>query len=77
MSHILKNKKYELCFWRVPLSIKLQPKKKKGTILWPLVRMFWGSMSSDCFGGFLDQITMGKKGTVDWQLVAMFGGLVP
>ena len=34
---------------------------KKGTVLWPLVGMFGGSMSSDCFGGFLDQITTRKK----------------
>jgi hypothetical protein len=37
-------------------------------------------MSSNCFGGFLDQITTGKiKGTVVWPLVAMsdcFGGFV-
>jgi hypothetical protein len=41
--------------------------------------MFGGSMSSDCFGGFLDQITTGKKGTVVWPSVAMsdcFGGFV-
>ncbi len=64
-------------FQRVPLSIKLRP-KKKGTVIWPLVRMFGGSMSSECFGGFLDQITTRKiKGTVVWPLVAMFGGSVP
>ena len=52
--------------------------RKKGTVIWPLVRMFGGSMSLDCFGRFLDQITTGKiKGTVIWPLVAMFGGLVP
>ncbi len=55
------------------LSIKLRP-EKKGTVVWLLVGMFGGSMSLDCFGGFLDQITTGKKGTVIWQLVAMFGG---
>jgi hypothetical protein len=41
--------------------------------------MFGGSMSLDCFGGFLDQITTGKKGTVVWPSVAMsdcFGGFV-
>ncbi len=41
------------------------------------VGMFGGSMSLDCFGGFLDQTTTGKKGTVVWPLVAMsdcFGG---
>ncbi len=33
----------------------------------------------ECFGGFLDQITIGKKGTAIWPLVAMldcFGGFV-
>ncbi len=34
---------------------------KKGTVVWPLVGMFGGYMSLDCFGGFLDQITTGKK----------------
>jgi hypothetical protein len=31
-------------------------------------------MSSDCFGGFLNQITTGKQSTVIWPLVAMFEG---
>jgi hypothetical protein len=52
--------------------IKSQP--EKGKVIWPLVGMFGGSMSSDCFGGFLNQITTKKKGTVIWPLVAMFGG---
>ncbi len=52
--------------------IKLQP--EKGTVVWPLVGMFGGSMSSDCFSGFLNQITTEKKGTVIWPSVAMFGG---
>ncbi len=52
--------------------------RKKGTVAWLSVRMFGGSMSSECFGRFLDQITTGKiKETVVWPLVAMFGGLVP
>jgi hypothetical protein len=49
--------------------------------------MFGGSISLDCFGGFLDQIITGKKGTVVWPSVAMsdcfgrfvamfFGGLL-
>ncbi len=42
------------------LLIKLRP-KKKGTVVWSLVGMFGGSMSSDCFGGFLDQIMTGKN----------------
>ncbi len=64
-------------FQRVPLLIKLRP-EKKGTVVWPLVRMFGGSMSSDCFGGFLDQITTRKiKGAAIWPSVAMFGGSVP
>ncbi len=63
-------------FQRVPSSIKLPP--EKGTVIWPLVRMFGGSMISECFGGFLDQIKTGKiKGTVVWPLVALFGGSVP
>ncbi len=44
----------------VPSLIKLQPEKKV-TVVWPLVGMFGGSISSDCFGGFLDQITTGKN----------------
>jgi hypothetical protein len=43
------------------------------------VGMFGGSMSLDCFGGFLDQITTKNKGTVVWPSVAMldcFGGFV-
>jgi hypothetical protein len=64
-------------FQRFPSLIKFIP-EKKGTVIWPSVRMFGGSMSSDCFGGFLDQITPGKiKGTVIWPLVATFGGSVP
>ncbi len=47
-------------FWQVPSSIKLQP-EKKGTVVWPSVGMFGGSISSDCFGGFLNQITTRKK----------------
>jgi hypothetical protein len=46
-------------FRPVPLSIKLRP--EKGTVSRPLVRMFGGSMSLDCFGGLLDQITTGKR----------------
>ncbi len=40
----------------------------------PSVGMFGGSMSSDCFGRLLNQITTGKKGAVVWPLVWMFGG---
>ncbi len=76
ISHILKRKIRSYVFRRVPLSIKLRP-ERKGTVIWPSVRMFGGSMSSDCFGGFLNQITTGKKGTVVWPSVAMFGGLIP
>ncbi len=60
-------------------SIKLW--QKKGTVVWSLVAMFGGSVSLDCFGGFvamffgrlLDQITNydRKKGTVIWPLVGM------
>jgi hypothetical protein len=35
--------------------------RKKSTVVWPLVGMFGGSMSLDCFSGFLDQITTEKK----------------
>jgi hypothetical protein len=40
--------------------IKLQP-ERKGTVILPLVGMFGGSMSLDCFGGFLNQITTKKR----------------
>ncbi len=40
-------------FWRVCRS---NYDWKKGTVVWPSVGMFGGSMSSDCFGGFLDQL---------------------
>ena len=45
-------------FWRVHQSNYNQ---KKDTVVWPLVGMFGGSMSLDCFGGFLNQIMTGKK----------------
>jgi hypothetical protein len=56
-------------FWWVPLLIKLH--QKKGTVVQPSLGIFGGSMSLDCFGGFLDQITTGKNCTVVWPLVAM------
>jgi hypothetical protein len=62
-------------FQWVPSLIKL-PLENKGTVVWPSVGMFGGSMTLDCFGGFLNQITTRKKGTVIWPSVAMFGGLV-
>jgi hypothetical protein len=52
---------------------------KKGTVVWLLVGIFGGSMSSDCFSRFLNQITTGRQGTVNWPSVAMsdcFGRLV-
>ncbi len=70
----------KLKLWAMFFSGFLRPSnydRKKGTFIWPLVRMFGGSMSLDCFGGFLNQITTGKKGTVIWPSVAMFGGSVP
>ncbi len=77
ISHILKNENYELCF-SADSFVNQITTRKKGTVVWPSVRMFGGSMSLECFGGFLDQITTGKmKGTVVWPSVAMFGGLVP
>jgi hypothetical protein len=75
ISHILKNENYELCF--LAGSFVDQITTEKGTVVWPSVRMFGGSMILDCFGGFLDQFTAGKKGTVVWPSVAMFGGSVP
>ncbi len=48
-------------FRQVPSSIKLRPEKTKGTVIWPSVKMIGGSISLDCFGGFLDQITTAKK----------------
>ncbi len=69
ISHILKSENYELCFSAGSFVDQITT-RKKGTVIWPLVRMFGGSMSLDCFGGFLDQITIGKiKGTVVWPLV--------
>ncbi len=77
ISHILKNENYELCFSAGSFVDQITT-RKKGAVVWPLVRMFGGSMSSECFSGFLDQITTGKiKGTVVWPWVAMFGGSVP
>ncbi len=76
ISNILKNENYELCFLAGSFVDQITT-GKKGTVVWPSVRMFRGSMSLDYFGGFLDQITTGKKGTVVWPLVAMFGGSVP
>ena len=64
ISHILKNENYELCFWRVPSSIKLRPENKVQ------------SSGRLCFsaGSFIDQISTGKhydqkKGTVVWPTV--------
>ncbi len=44
--------------------------REKDTVVWPLVGMFGGSMSLDCFGGFLDQITTEKnryRQPADWN----------
>jgi hypothetical protein len=74
----LKDENYELCFL-VGSFVNQITTGKKGTVIWPLVGMFGGSMSYDCFGGFFDQVTTGKKGTVVWPSVAMsdcFGGFV-
>jgi hypothetical protein len=60
ISHILKNENYELCFLEGTFVDQITT-GKKGTVVWPLVRMFGGSMSLDCFGGFPNQITTGKK----------------
>ncbi len=60
ISHILKNENYELCFLAGSFVDQILT-GKKGTVIWASVRMFGGSMSLDCFGGFLDQNTTGKK----------------
>jgi hypothetical protein len=52
-------------FWQVRQS---NYDWKKGTVVWPLVGMFGGSMSLDCFGGFLDQIMTRKIGTGNLQI---------
>ena len=71
------NEYYELCFSAGSFVDQITT-RKKGTVIWPSVRMFGGSMSLECFCRFLDQITARKiKGTVVWPLVAMFGGSVP
>ncbi len=56
---------FHVLIWRVCQS---NYDRKKDTVVWPLVGMFGGSMSSDCFGGFLDQITTGKIGTGNLQI---------
>jgi hypothetical protein len=74
----LKNENYELCFSAGSFIDQIMT-GKKGTVIWPSVGMFGGSMSLDYFDGFLDQTTTGKKGTVVWPSVAMsdcFGGFV-
>ncbi len=60
ISPILKNENYELCFLAGSFVDQITT-RKKGTVIWPPVGMFGGSISSDCFGGFLAQITSGKK----------------
>ncbi len=46
----------------------------KGTVIRQSVRMFGGSMSSDCFAGFLDQITIGKKVQSSGHRLQWLGG---
>jgi hypothetical protein len=56
-------------FWQVRQS---NYEWKKDTVVWPMVGMFGGSMSSDCLGGFLDQITTGKnryRQPADWNSI--------
>ncbi len=48
--------------------------RKKGTVVWPLVRMFGGSMSLDCFGRFLNQITTRKKVQLSGHWLQCLGG---
>ncbi len=73
ISYFEKMKIMSYVFWRVPSSIKLR-QEKKGTVLWPSVRMFGGSMSLDCFGGFLDQITTRKKVQLSGHRLQCLGG---
>ncbi len=54
-------------------AIKLQL-ENKGTVVWPLVGMFGGSMSLDCFGWLLDQITTGKKVQLSGHWLQCLGG---
>jgi hypothetical protein len=61
ISHTLKNENYELCFLVGSFLDQITTKKNKGTVIWPLVGMFGGSISLDCFSWFLNQITTGKK----------------
>jgi hypothetical protein len=58
-------------FWQVCRSNYNQ---KKGTVVWLSVGMFGGSMSSDCFGGFLDQITTRKKVQSSGHWLQCLGG---
>ncbi len=51
---------------------KLRP--EKGTVVWPLVGMFGGSMSSDCFSGFLNQITTGNNVQLSGHRLQCLGG---
>ncbi len=53
------------CFGRFVDQIMTE---KKGTVIWPLVGMFGGSMGLDCFGGFLDQTMTRKIGTGNLQI---------
>jgi hypothetical protein len=63
----LKIENYELWFLAGSFVDQITT-KKNGTVVWPSVGMFGGSISLDCFGGFLHQITIGKKGTDHrWQ----------
>ncbi len=61
ISHILKNENYELCFLAGSFVNQIMT-GKQGAVVWPSVGMFGGSISLDCFGGFLNQIRAGKKG---------------
>ncbi len=73
ISHILKNENYELFFLAGSFVDQIMT-GKKGTVVWPTVRMFGGSMSLDCFGRFLDQITNGKKLQLSGHWLQCLGG---
>ncbi len=50
--------------------------REKGSFVWPSVGMFGGSMSLECFGRFLNQITTGKKVQLSGLWLQCLGGSV-
>ncbi len=60
ISHILKNENYEPCYLAGSFVDQITT-GKKGAVVWPLIRMFGGSMSSDCFAGSLIKLQTEKR----------------